>query len=79
MLSCKEITEQAGQYLDGEMPFMTRMQFRLHTFICGPCRTYLKRLLLLKSALPTLNRQTNAKPVNDQYVDTIITKANDHE
>lgn len=51
MLSCKDLSAKASDYLDGELPLRTRMQIRLHTFLCNNCRRYLHQLRLAMGAL----------------------------
>lgn len=51
MLSCKDLSQKASDYLDGELPLRTRMQIRLHTFFCDNCRRYLHQMRLAVSAL----------------------------
>jgi len=51
MLSCKDLAAKASDYLDGELPLRTRMQIRLHTFLCDNCRRYLHQLRLAVGAL----------------------------
>jgi glutaredoxin 3 len=46
MLSCKELSERASDYLDGELSPWTRMEIRLHIFLCEHCRRYLRQLRL---------------------------------
>ena len=51
MLSCKDLSAKASAYLDGELPLRTRLQIRLHTFLCDDCRRYLHQLRLAMGAL----------------------------
>ncbi len=57
MLTCREVTELANAYLERELPFMERAQFRLHTMMCAHCRRYVDQLArtvnLLGAAKPT--------------------------
>ena len=40
MLSCKEIVEQASDYLEQEMSPWRRLQYRMHLFMCRHCRRF---------------------------------------
>jgi glutaredoxin 3 len=51
MLSCKELSEKASDYLDGELSPWGRMQIRLHMFLCEHCRRYLRQMRLAVDAL----------------------------
>lgn len=42
MLTCKEVEDFLIDYVDGEMNFVTRLQFRMHIGMCRDCNRYLK-------------------------------------
>lgn len=44
MLSCKDVSEQASEYIDGKMPFLKRMQMRLHLAVCAHCRSFMSQM-----------------------------------
>lgn len=44
MLTCREVTERASEYLDGDLPFGRRLAFRLHLMMCRHCRRYVDQL-----------------------------------
>lgn len=46
MLSCREITELATAYTEGELGFMERGRFLMHLAMCQHCRRYLRQLRL---------------------------------
>ncbi len=79
MLKCKDVPEQTDAYLAGELSFLKRLEFKLHTFICGPCRDYVKKLRLITEALPNLKGNKPCCDVDDNYIDDIISKANDEK
>lgn len=41
MMTCKEIAEFLGEYLDRTLPWSQRLVFRLHLLLCRDCRRYL--------------------------------------
>jgi len=73
MPSCKDVTEHASDYLDSNMPFMKRMKYRLHLFICDSCSRYLSQL---KLTIATLGKIEEAipQPVDDNHVQEIVDK-----
>jgi len=73
MLSCKDITEKASDYLDKELPFYTRMQVKLHVMMCVNCKRYLDQLRTTISALGKMKEET---PVSEQVVDNIVNNLN---
>jgi len=44
MLSCREVTEKASEYIDQNMPLGQRINFQMHLFMCKHCRQYLKQM-----------------------------------
>lgn len=43
MLSCKDISENATNHLEGELSFSTRLQLRMHLLICKACRQFMRQ------------------------------------
>lgn len=44
MLSCREITDQASNYIEGKMNFWQRLKFRSHLRACAHCSRFLRHL-----------------------------------
>ncbi len=44
MIQCKDLTEEASDYLDGDLPLRKRMGLFVHLLICGCCRNYLQQI-----------------------------------
>ena len=51
MLSCKNITQQASDYLDSKLSFGQRIHFKIHLFMCVHCRRYVHQLQVTIGAL----------------------------
>ncbi|WP_455206692.1 zf-HC2 domain-containing protein [Kaarinaea lacus] len=69
MLSCKDVTEKASSYIDKELPFFTRMQVKLHVFVCVNCQRYINQLQI---TIRTLGRMKKDVPVSEHVVDDIV-------
>ena len=54
MLNCREISERASEFVDGELPLRTRVQMRLHLRLCRFCREYVRQMALVVHTLPRL-------------------------
>lgn len=54
MLNCREISELASGFVDGDLPLSTRMQVRLHLLLCRFCREYVRQMALVIRTLPRL-------------------------
>lgn len=61
MLSCKDVAQQASDYIDQQHSWQQRLAFRLHLFMCRNCRRYIGQLRSTISSLKLLKRRS--KPV----------------
>jgi predicted anti-sigma-YlaC factor YlaD len=62
-LTCRNLTNQASEYLDDRLPILTKVRFGLHLASCAHCRTYVKQIDLVSSALRNLPK-LYPSPVN---------------
>ena len=46
MLSCKQIVAKSDKFLDRELTFKDRVQYRIHLFMCQHCQRFIKQLAL---------------------------------
>jgi len=56
MLSCKELTDRATEYLEQDLPWAQRLRVRVHLSMCRYCRRYLnqmRKVIKLLKQLPT--------------------------
>ena len=53
MLSCREVTEQATEYLEGDLSFWRRLVIRLHLGMCRHCQEFVRQIELTAAALGT--------------------------
>lgn len=44
MLTCQQLTELVTDYLEGNMSFWRRMQFRMHLAMCKHCSAFLEQM-----------------------------------
>jgi len=44
MIKCKDLTEKASDYLDGNLSLRKRIGLSFHLLICRPCRNYLQQI-----------------------------------
>lgn len=64
MFECKDIAEEASNYLDGDLPLRKRVGLFLHLVICSCCREYLQQIK------QTINTVTQFKPQEQHGTDT---------
>jgi anti-sigma factor RsiW len=63
MLSCREVTDKASDYLDDALPPGQRMALRMHLVMCRHCRRYLRQLRATVAALGRLDGADVAEEV----------------
>ncbi len=68
MLKCKDIVDQASDYLEHEMTFGRRLQYRTHLFICRHCRRFSRQF----SAGVVMTRQLPKSTASKRQIDAIL-------
>jgi hypothetical protein len=73
MPSCKDITKQSSDYLEGNQTLFQRLGFKMHIFMCVNCQRYVSQL---KLTIATIGKTKNAtpQPVDEQHVQEIVEK-----
>jgi anti-sigma factor ChrR (cupin superfamily) len=62
MLTCREISELATDYMEGELSLVRRLSFSFHLFMCHVCREYVDQL---KRTVKLLGKLPAAEAAND--------------
>lgn len=44
MIQCKDLAEEASNYLEGDLPLNKRIGLFFHLLICSCCRNYLQQI-----------------------------------
>ena len=57
MLSCKELTELATDYLEKDLPWRERLRVQVHLSMCRHCRRYLDQMRMVIALLRGLPRE----------------------
>jgi anti-sigma factor RsiW len=63
MMTCRQITESATDWLEGALPVRQRLAFRLHLWACHHCRRFLRQLKWTTAALRALPAQSAPEPM----------------
>jgi len=71
MDGCNKVTEQASDYLDGNMSLPKRLKMRIHLLICNHCRNFVHQLEITIGAIKGLGC---TKPVSDEDVEDQVKK-----
>ena len=53
-LICRDVAKQATDYLEDRLPLFTKICVGLHVASCADCRSYVKQIDLVSSALRSL-------------------------
>ena len=71
MLSCRDITRHANDYLEKDMTFVTRIKLKMHLLMCIHCRRYVKQL---QTTILTLGKLKDPEPevTSDEQVNRVI-------
>ena len=62
-LTCRDVTDRASEYLDDRLSILIKVRVGLHLVSCAHCRTYVKQIDLISSALRSLPK-LYPSPVN---------------
>jgi anti-sigma factor RsiW len=66
LISCRDVAERASEYLDQELTWRSRLQVRLHLFVCQDCRRYVDQLRATTALLRrSLRRSAEMAPRNE--------------
>lgn len=70
MFTCKDVTETAGDRLDGTLRGLTGLRFRLHLAMCRNCRRYVAQLRQTVAALRALPTEVPPVALEDRLCAT---------
>jgi hypothetical protein len=54
MLNCKQVTEQAEEYLNKNLTFRQKLSAQIHLLICKSCRRYVMQYEITKRVINTM-------------------------
>ena len=74
MITCKEVSQEAHEFLDREMTLSRRLNLMTHLVICKHCRRYLKELRLTLRALQDTEILQEDTVPTDAEIDDIVEK-----
>ncbi len=64
MFQCKDVAEEASNYLEGDLPIRKRLGLFLHLLVCSCCRNYLQQLR------QTISTVASLRPTEEDATDT---------
>lgn len=73
MLTCREVTQDASDYLDHELPWRRRLAVRLHLLMCTKCRRLVHHLRQLVTAM-SARAATTTPPLDAGTIDRLLAR-----
>lgn len=61
MLKCRDVAQEASDYIDNALPWPRRLGMWLHLFICTNCRRFLRHIRITQR-LSALRGSGDAQP-----------------
>ncbi len=71
MLTCRDINERSSEYLDQQMSFMQRMNFRMHLMLCKHCSRFMRQL---EAVVHTLHRLSPQQSTSEEQLEELVDK-----
>ena len=74
MMKCKEFSENAGDYLSGDLPLSKRIALFFHMQMCIHCRRYLHQLKISLESLRQIAQERgllHAEPFAEEVEQTV--------
>ena len=68
MLNCREITERASEFVDGNLAWHARLRVRLHLMMCRFCEEYIRQMTLVARTLRRLPRQEPSLELHEELL-----------
>jgi predicted anti-sigma-YlaC factor YlaD len=77
MLTCKELAENASEYLDGNLPPSRRLAVRVHLLLCRHCRDYVDQLALTLEMLRSVTAESEHVAVSPELLQQFLSPGPD--
>jgi len=61
MYKCKQIIELVSQKMEIELPWLTRLEMKLHFLMCKTCKRYAQQLAFIHQALGQMDKESHTK------------------
>lgn len=75
MLKCRDIAEQAGDYVEGRQSLRQRLAVAFHLLLCGNCRDFIRHLRLALRYYAKVPVQRTSEQEAERLVQSILDKA----
>jgi len=61
MYKCKQIVELISQGMETKLPWMTRLEMKLHFLMCKTCKRYAQQLAFIHQALGRVDKANHTE------------------
>ncbi|MBI4613732.1 MAG: zf-HC2 domain-containing protein [Planctomycetes bacterium] len=68
MLTCQELTELVTDWLEGRLPFRTRVSVQIHLGMCWRCRAYLRQIKMTIRTLGKLPDEPMPQDIREELL-----------
>jgi len=79
MRQCKDIAEEASNYINGDLPFAERMGLFFHLVLCKCCRNYLQQIRQSISTLAMIKPQEQSSIDKDELAKQLHDLCHKHD
>lgn len=68
LLKCRDVAEGASSYIDGEIDWWRKLQFKLHLSMCRHCQRYVDQM----AAMVNLLRASPQEPPAPEVLESVV-------
>lgn len=79
MYKCKEIIELSSKNMDASLPWVTRMEMKLHLLLCKTCHRYAQQLMVMQKALGMIENHRAPCQLSEQAKQRIAKKIQENK
>jgi anti-sigma factor ChrR (cupin superfamily) len=73
VLSCREVTRRASDFIDHELSLREHLAVQLHLLMCVRCRRLVRHVRKLVAAL-TMRAEAASRPLDAAYIEKIVAR-----
>ena len=74
MMTCKQVSERASAFIDGELGVWEAMQLRMHLAMCSGCQHFIRQMRTTRDLIQSTGKSEEQKAGDDGRIDAILSK-----
>ena len=75
MITCKDVCDNATDFLEGPTTFLERANLRLHLLMCKHCRRFIRQF---RTTVAVTRHLGDKEPPSDEEIDNLLQKLGEH-